>query len=186
MEYLPEALSIMGIGVTVVFLTLSLLIIALWALSRLAPKRIVSAGEEEVSFDQEDTMVLGKTTPTSKNIRAAIIAVTLANSLENLKKEPKSSLEQKQQRAWWTRGLTDQFIDRTAPQAASTTWNIGKDWINRNYAEEEIAGRIVFNARAVESPSRKSTSTPNNKEAAAAAAVAIAQVIENPNSREPN
>ena len=66
MEYLPEALSIMGIGVTVVFLTLSLLIIALWALSRLAPKHIVSAGEEEVSFDQEDTMVLGKTTPNSK------------------------------------------------------------------------------------------------------------------------
>ena len=80
MEYLPEALSIMGIGVTVVFLTLSLLIIALWALGRLIPKHIVSAGEEKVSLDQEETTVLGKTLESSKNIRAAMIAVALAGS----------------------------------------------------------------------------------------------------------
>ncbi|MQG21495.1 MAG: hypothetical protein FI725_05830 [SAR202 cluster bacterium] len=183
MEYLPEALSIMGIGVTVVFLTLSLLIIALWALGRLIPKHIVSAGEEKVSLDQEETTVLGKTLESSKNIRVAMIAVALAHSIQNNPTRTQSISAPKKQRVWWTQGLTAQFVGRTIPQETGANWKVGKDWINRNYNTEQIVGSLVFNERIKEPPSKKTNSTPNNKEAAAAAAVAIAQRIENPIAR---
>jgi Na+-transporting methylmalonyl-CoA/oxaloacetate decarboxylase gamma subunit len=184
MEYLPEAISIMGIGITVVFLTLSFLVVALWALAHFTPTPTVSAGEEVGSLNQDNIMKPQKSSPPKENVRAAIIAVALARLLRYSAILPIPSPSQKRTRLWWEQGLTNQFIDRTNPQEIGNSWKIGGDWRNRNYTTTQSVQRLTFSATTEPSPTRIHAPNVSNKEAAAAAAVAIAHTIEKPKLSE--